>query len=464
LLGLGDAMRGAAMPVEEVRKVFADAARQAVRASDSRLLAEAAMRHAGRGPMRVSVLREAGTVHSGEIALLEQALSAVGAGDSAERALLQAWLAYSLYNSERREERKALARSAVQVARRVGDGPVLAECLMLQQHAVRGPAELDARIAALGEILELGRTYDLLGLQFDARCERAWAYWERCMPAEAEADMLEMQRLAESSRQRREKRAAAVWRAMKLDADGRFDDAEAMLAESDRDQPKDGRVNQGRAIRQFMISALRGRSGETLPALEAIAAKFPLPVAWHCGLVSSYASNGRLAEAARELDRLALDDFAAIPDDHNWITSHAQLCGPCRLLGDKARAAVLYRKLLPYADRMCVVGLHGFCGGVTHRALAECAITLGDLDAAERHLARAIEEDTRVGARIWATSGRISHAMLLLERGGRADKARACEQLSAALAYARSRGLSDLVARAEELTESRTRRPLRGSA
>jgi DNA-binding winged helix-turn-helix (wHTH) protein len=466
LLGLGRAMRGTPVAVEEIRKVFAEAAELAKHVGDARLLAEAAMCHAGRGPMRLGVLREIGTVHGGEIELLDQARAAIGTADSPERARVEVWLAHSLYNSERRSERKTLANSAVQVARRLGDPHVLAECLMIQQAAVREPVDIDARIDAMSEVIELTRKHGPLGLQLDAYCERAWACWELCRLAEAEADMLNVQRLAEETRQPREKRVAAHWRVMLLDADARFDEADALLREIDAalPPPQQGRLDQGRAIRRFMIAGLLGRAAESLPGLEAFAAQFPLPVAWHCGLVTTYASAGRLSDAARELGRLAVGDFAVIPDDHNWITSHALLCTACRLLDDAEHATVLYRKLEPFGDRMAVVGLYGFCAGVVHRCLAEFATVFGDFERAERHFVRSVEDNARLGAHVWTAWSRIQYARMLLLRAGRGDQGLAFEQISKAVSYARARGLDEFVTAAEAVREEAGRRPVRGSA
>jgi hypothetical protein len=467
LLGLGRALRGTSNSVEEVRAAFVEAAERSKRAGLPQLQAEAAMRNAGRGPMRVSTLRDAGTVHGGEIELLDQARAAIGAGDSADRALVEAWLAYALYNSERREQRKELARTAVEMARRVRDPKVLAECLLLQTWSVRGPAGLDARVQQLDEIIELTRQNGLLGAQLDAHCERAWAHWERGQLAEAEADMHTVQRLAEESRQPHEKRAAAMWRVMKLDADARFAEGDALLKEIDAAYPMAtlGRVDQGRAIRTFMIASLTGRSAEMIPVQEAYAARFPLPVAWHCGLASTYATVGRLTDAARELGRLAVGEFACIPDDHNWINSHGVLSAACRLLGDADTSLVLYRKLLPYANRMMAVGIHGFCSGIAGRCLGEFATVFADYDAAEHHFLAAIEDNDRLGAHIWSAASRLSYAEMLVKRSGRGDHARAFEQLTTAISYCRARNLEEFVKRGEALLEgSSSKKPMRGSA
>lgn len=402
----------------------------------------------------MEVMREHGTVNPAEIELLERALEQLRSEETSDRALVEAWLAHCLYHSERSDERKRRAEHAVQVARRVGDPLVLAECSMLLQASVCGPAELDARIETLSEIIDLTRRHNAPGLQLDAQVERAFSYWERADRSRAEAEMQSVERLAEELRQPREKRKAAVWRATLLDAEGRFDDGDRAFRDIELAYPlPPGRVAQGRAIRDLYLLWLRGRGHEAVPALEAYAAKYPLPVAWHSGLPAIYASAGRTDAAQRELDRLAIDDFAVVPDDHNFIGSLSQLGWAACLLRDVERCESLYRKLAPYADRVCLIGLHGFCTGVVHRSLGELSVVLGELQRAELHLTEAIAANTRLGATLWAGQARLSYAELLLQRNARNDRASAFEQLAAAGLFARSRGIQLLVDRAERLRE-----------
>jgi DNA-binding winged helix-turn-helix (wHTH) protein/tetratricopeptide (TPR) repeat protein len=466
LLQLGQAMRGARAGHDEIRAVFAQAAAIARRIGRVELLCEAAMCHAGRGAMRVAALREPGTIESAEIELLQQVKGMLEPGDSEGRALVEAWLAYSLYNSERREHRRELAHGAVAMARRVGSAGVIAECLMLLQHSVRGPAELDGRIDALTEIIELASSEALGGLRLDAHCERAWAYWERGAADAAEADMHAVQRLAEEFRQPRDKLTAARWRAMRLDAEGRFDAAEALYDEITRQSPlPQGRTDQHRAIRDMNVLHLKNRAPDTIPALEAYAQKFPLPVAWHCGLTSMYASAGRYDDAERELERLSVERFSAIPDDHNWITSHTRLAWAVWTLRHRAHAAVLYDKLAPYADRLIVIGLYGFCGGFVHKPLGELAAVLGDYERADAHFARATEEATRLRAFLWVAASQLSRAEMLIRRGRAVDRPRANDDLDAVLRFAKTHGVTRMLVQAETLRRTGgLAAPIRGRA
>jgi tetratricopeptide (TPR) repeat protein len=451
LLGLGQSMRGAGAQVAEVRKVLADAADCAKRTGDTRLLCEAAMRHAGRGPLRVQVLRELGTLDRAEIELLEQALERLGAGNSGDHALTMAWLAVSLYYSERHEERDLRSSEAVAIARKVGDPAVLAECLMLRQYSVRGPNELDSRITTLNETIELAGRIGARGLQLDAHSERAWARCERGDLNQAEADMLAVERLADELRQPLEKRMAQLWRARRLDADGRFEEAARMLqviwGATAADQ-----VNQGKIVHDLARHYFHGRAEEGLALLESTVARFPLVVGWRCGLSASYAEAGRMVHARQELERIAEDDFACILDDHAWVSSFTRLATAAAMLGDTQRCAAIYDKLAPYADRVCLIGHYGLIRGFVHRSLGELSTTMRDFARGEEHLERAIDLNTLAGMSLWAAFSRLSYAALLLDRDARGDRKEAFRQLSAALSYGRTRDVPVLVQQAEALS------------
>jgi hypothetical protein len=190
---------------------------------------------------------------------------------------------------------------------------------------------------------------------------------------------------------------------MRLFGEGRFDELDRIHHEELKQReglPQ--RDNQGLAIRQFMMLSMRGQAATAIPGLEGYAERYPLPVAWQCGLVSTYANAGRFDDARRELERLSANEFAAVPDDHNWIYSHMMLGGACFKLREKKHAVVLAKKLAPFSGRMAVVGIGGPCGGVVDGTLAELAHTLGERERAEKLYATARELNLRLGARLWA--------------------------------------------------------------
>ena len=451
LLGLGDALRSLPGQLEEARAAYRGAFERARGAGDVRLCADAAMAHAGRGPIRSMTLREAGTLVSEEVEMLEGALAVLPPEDLHYRALLQGWLASAMYNSRQRARKDQLAFAAVELAREAGDPRALAEALLLRQSAVRGPAQLDARIAALDEILELTDSLDMVGLKIDALAARGWALLERGALGRAEHDMEAVQQLVEAIGHPRERRVLLGWRCMLLDVDGRFDEASALRQRELADGLGPRGFDQAGAIRDFYVRYFLGAADQMVSALEGVAERYPLPMAWHAGLASSYAAAGRPAKAREVLEHFAPERFGRIPDDHNWITSHAHLAEAVVRLGDPTHARVLYDKLCRYGERVIVVGLGSFCAGSLHRALGELAALLGHSDIAQAHLERAIAVDATLGATLWLNFSRIALVKVLRQSGEADDRRRADGLLEQVEAYLAARDVPVLAERARML-------------
>ena len=427
---LGHALRLASGGVEQVREAYAQAASAALEARDPELHAHAAMSFAGRGPMRLQPLRAAGTVEPREIALLERALELLPADDGGARALAEGWLAYALYNAGHGERKAELARRSVARARRSGGPATLVECLMLSQMSVRGPDALPERIASLREAAQLAANAGLREQQLDATEELAWSSFEAGDADEAEIQMRAVVRLAEEMGRPHDRRKEARFRVMRLDAAGRYTEADELIAagRTQSSWPPE-HVDQAGAIRSFTQQFQLGRCNEMIAPLEAMAKRFPLPVVWHCGLVNSYATVGRLDDAQRELDRLAASDFAAIPDDHNRLGSYTLLAHAAHYLGNRDVACRLRTKLAPYAERNLLQGIHGPYAGPVSRALGMLDVVLGDYEQGEAHLDLATTRDRELGSTVGEAWSRLFRVELHLARGRREDRSRAAEQL-----------------------------------
>jgi len=121
----------------------------------------------------------------------------------------------------------------------------------------------------------------------------------------------------------------------------------------------------------------------------------------------------------------------------------------CARLGDRPRAATLYRLLEPYAGRNVVTGTNIACLGAVDRYRGMLAALAGDDASAAAHFAAAVALDERGGGRPWLAHSRCEWARWLASRGGDAAAARA--QLDAALALGRELGMAGLARRCEAL-------------
>jgi DNA-binding CsgD family transcriptional regulator len=87
-------------------------------------------------------------------------------------------------------------------------------------------------------------------------------------------------------------------------------------------------------------------------------------------------------------------------------------------LDDRETAEICYRALVPFQDRFSASGGGTVtCQGSVALFLGMAALTLGQFDDSERHLRRAIQRNTAVGAKPWAARGELAMAELLRRQG-----------------------------------------------
>jgi tetratricopeptide (TPR) repeat protein len=155
-----------------------------------------------------------------------------------------------------------------------------------------------------------------------------------------------------------------------------------------------------------------------------------------------------LEQEARELfERLAANDFAAIPRDSMWVTSMTYLAEVCAFLGDARRAALLYQRLLPYAKHNVIVGNAIACTGATARYLGMLATTMARWAEAEHHFQAALAMNARMRARPYLAHTQYQYAEMLLARNQPGDRDTALSLLDEALASASELGMGALTDR-----------------
>jgi tetratricopeptide (TPR) repeat protein len=147
---------------------------------------------------------------------------------------------------------------------------------------------------------------------------------------------------------------------------------------------------------------------------------------------------------------LARDDFCDLPRDQTWLPSLAGLCGLVALFGDAPRARLLYRLLLPYADRCVIAGVFLGAGSVS-RPLGQLATILGRYDDAERHFEQALEMNTHLRSPLSIGHTQHDYARMLLLRNDPGDNDQALQLLTEALTTAEALGLTALANNARPL-------------
>jgi len=234
---------------------------------------------------------------------------------------------------------------------------------------------------------------------------------------------------------------------------GRLDDAQRLAAETlalgQETRPTDAAQVFG--VTQFSLCRVRGGLEELADAVEALSEQHRAIGAWRCGFALLLAELGRSAEAQQQLDALAAADFAALRRDLSWLVSMSLLAEAAVLLRDRTRAATLYALLLPYAERVVVIGYGYGCWGSLSRHLGRLAATLTNWDAAERHFQHALQVNERLGSRPSLARSQIEYAEMLLQRGTPEDSKPARALIDAALQHTRTCGMRRLEEQAQRL-------------
>lgn len=443
LLALGDA-QNATGDATAAEATFAEAAAAGRAGGAAAVLARAAL---GFGGER---LAEAGADWP-RIALLEEALAALGAEAGDETPALRVRVLIGLSETLRAPRdlarRWALSEEAVAVARQLADPRLLGAALSARCGARWGPDEMTAVVSDARELLALadGAGEPSLALQ-----ARHWLILELLARGELHAADMEIERFAGLATEVRDPIArwqAAALRVVHPQLRGRFAEAEVLAAEA---RALGERVNRANARATFDHQVSTGRVlregwAGAIPGLEAAESHFPAFPGWRAALALAYADAGRTDDARRELERLAVHDFADLPRGPRWLHILALLAHTCALLGDRRRALLLYALLEPLAGSTVFATDGLIWQGATDYYLGMLATTLGRWEAAARHFDAALALYADNDVPVWMARAQQAYAEMLVARGAPGDEEHARELLAEVLATGHRLRLSAVV-------------------
>jgi DNA-binding NarL/FixJ family response regulator len=454
LLALGDA-QNATGDATAAEATFAAAAAAGRASGAAAMLARAAL---GFGGER---LAEAGA-NWPRIAFMEEALTAleVEAGEDtpALRVRVLIGLSEALRAPGDLERRRALSEEAVAVARPLGIPRLLGAALSARCGARWGPDEMVAVVADAREMLALA---DEAGDAALALRSRNWLILELVARGELHAADREIESFAGLAAEVRDPVAgwqAAALRVLHPQLQGRFAEAEALAAEA---CALGERVNRANARATFEHQVFTGRVlregwAGAIPQLEGAAVNFPAFPGWRAALALAYADVGRTDDARRELERLAVHNFADLLRGPRWLHILALLANTCSLLGDRQRAALLYPLLEPLAGGAVFATDGLIWQGATDHYLGLLAATLGRWEAAARHFDATLTLYAHNDAPVCAARAQQAYAEMLIARGAPGDEERAHSLLAQALATGHRLGLSAVVAPIQAMRQRTT--------
>ena len=153
--------------------------------------------------------------------------------------------------------------------------------------------------------------------------------------------------------------------------------------------------------------------GELVEPLRMIVATNPGLPLWRGVLLEGLAAAGDREEARRLLTDLAVEDFAWLRRDVNWLWAMTAITSACVELRDVRVAAVLHSLLSAIPEQSVVCGpALGFFGPVG-RYLAPLAALIGRFDEADERFQEAIKALEHVGAIPLAEATRAQRDRLL---------------------------------------------------
>jgi DNA-binding SARP family transcriptional activator/tetratricopeptide (TPR) repeat protein len=442
LLSLGDVLHRSGN-ASEAKDALRRAADIAERESWADQLARAALGFSGRFAWARA------STDAALVPLLERALAAVGEGDSYARVRLLARLAAAKRDDPVREHRVGIAKEGVDIAERSGDPATLVYALEGYWVAVEGPDTADELLSVGERLIPLAGEIGDKEIVFAARDHRLNTLWSLADRAAIDVELDTLGALAADMRQPAQQWSVGTDLTMLALMEGRFDDAERLIAETlDRGQEAENwNALVSQRIALFVLRRAQGRLGELEETISRSVHEYPALLRFRCALAHLYAELGRERETLAALDHLLSVDLGREYLDAEWLFSMSLLPDPCALVGDEAGAGELYSLLLPYESRYAEAPVEGVFGSVA-RGLGVLATALGEFDKAERHFATALEIEERMRARPWLAHVQHDLAAMRLARG---DGDEASELLADAAATYRELGMDTWAARAEAL-------------
>jgi tetratricopeptide (TPR) repeat protein len=388
------------------------------------------------------------------VALLDEARAAIGGEHPALRVRILSRLVGTAPYSDSLTARDELSREAVAIARRLADPATLVVALGSRAWALLGPDHVSERLAIATELVELAAATGDGNCAFLAHEMRFDASLALGDIAAADVEVVAMADVAEELRQPIERFFVASIRAARALSDGRYDEAEDLIAAAQvlgerADHPAGRALTLGHGL---FLAHERGQVEDMQTALASFAEVYP----WaerllHVGRALAASEMGRFDDARREFEALAAADFRALPRDEHWLITLAQLATVCADIGDAPRANVLTGLLRPFATRNAVHDLLRVHGGSVAHYLARLAATAERWADATAWFEEALEQNARMGALPALTRTRHEYARMLARRGQRRDLPRARALLAAALADADALGFHRLRGEAEAL-------------
>jgi hypothetical protein len=194
-------------------------------------------------------------------------------------------------------------------------------------------------------------------------------------------------------------------------------------------------------LQRYALNDFRGRLEDVEQDICDLVVEYPSRPVFRCAVARLHAVAGRGSQAAEMLGELAMDDFAALPFDQEWLFGMSFLAETAVAVDDKDAAAMLYQLIVPWAALNVVDQAEGIRGAAS-RYLGLLAVSMHRLTDAEGHFDDALAMNTKLGARPWLAQTQEDYAEMLAIRGAPGDSVRAEQLLGEARSTYRELGMT----------------------
>jgi tetratricopeptide (TPR) repeat protein len=293
------------------------------------------------------------------VALLDRARRRPDVPAGLRARLMARWAIATYWQPGGQDQSRHASLEAVELAEQAGDTEALGAALIARQFTLRGPDFLEERLAAGAAVLDIATRLGDQDLRFRAY---QWLVPDRYQVGAiglVAADLEHMAAIAEARRNPLQRWWVLIYRGLLAVFAGRTDQAEELAHEAAAlgrrlGQPAADAYRVGQLGRIYCAA---GRLAELEDDIEHALARFPGLVTLRCMHALASAAAGRSAEAAREIETVAADGFAALPRDSLYLASLAILGEAAVTCGAADLARPILDELLPYASRNLIQGV-----------------------------------------------------------------------------------------------------------
>lgn len=441
LLLLGAAESGAGN-WSDSQSTYATAVALARRAHAPHLLARAALGYrgliSGKLPVDIDALH-----------LLQEAENGLPAGTHPLRVELQSAISRALYFSDDKATATTYGTQALTSAMEIGDPELCAlaieTAIMTEWH----PVAVEQVLAGAQTLLHTSITNHNHAYQFQARLFLHWAYFTLGRAQDADAEVLQAERLLSRLKAPRQHWQVLLLRSARAITRGHLQLSESLSTEAAALGLKvhDTTTTLYNLLQSFRRAALTDSLSEWPPFATALLERYPTILALKAAATLVFARAGVHHQAAQLVALFARHGFKNVTPTCFTLFIYISLAEALHILGDRRHAAQLYTELLPYANHHAVTAWGTLLDGSVHHFLGLLASTLEDDDSARSHFSRALDAHLPMEAPLLSAQTQLAFARFLVSRG--TDLAYADHLASSALSIFRDCGLHALAHQAQ---------------